>query len=103
MHHHYPHGVGPHHPGHPPHAGVADVIGGVVNLTTAALYGGARLVRTVVEGTMWYGCHPHHDPCVGFHPGSYHHRYHDCCSCWCSHLCHCCTLEHVPPLYSGCC
>jgi len=101
MYHHHPHHFALHHANPPHHSGMVGVLGGVVDLATAALYGGSRLVRTVVEGTMWYGCHPHHDPCrqPGWGPG--HH--HDCCSCWCAPACHCCCVEHVPPLYSGRC
>jgi hypothetical protein len=101
MYHHHPHHFAPHHPGPPQHSGLMGVLGGAVNLATSALYGGAGLVRTVVEGTMWHGCHPHHDPCCHSGCGCGHH--HDCCSCHCVSSCHCCCIQHVPPLYTGCC
>ncbi len=64
------------------HGGIVGVLGGVINLTTMALYGGARIIQTVVDGAAWhadhspYSCHQHH--------GHHHHGdcrvgHHDCC------------------------
>jgi hypothetical protein len=76
----------PPHP-HPYQPGLMGVFGGVINLTTAALYGGARIVRTVVEGSVWHGEYPPH---------------HDCCGCHHHHVCHvhCCPETHN---CCGCC
>lgn len=52
------------------------IVGGVIGLTTATLHGGVKIVRTVVEGTLWgscyhdQDCYPHH----GCH-SSVHHCY----------------------------
>lgn len=80
--HSYPH-VGTSHPG------LMGVFGGIINLTTATLYGGASILRTIVEGSVWHGCHQ------GHHHGGY-------CSC-CSDVVHCCHVTCVPPSYSCCC
>lgn len=102
MHHHHPYHHGPHLPGPPDHPGIAGVFGGVVNLAASALYGGASVIRNVVEGTMWYDCHSHHfDP--GRHCGCDPCHAHDCCSCYCAPSFHHCCVQHVPPLYTGCC
>lgn len=85
MHHHHDCYMPPHP--HPYQPGLMGVFGGVINLTTAALYGGARIVRTVVEGSVWHGEYPPH---------------HDCCGCHHHHVCHvqCCPETHN---CCGCC
>lgn len=80
--------------------GLVGVFGGILGLSTALLQGSARMARTVVEGTMWYGCH---DYCDGpYHHGSSHcgqhggqhggrhayHYYH--VDCWPGHSSRCC-------------
>jgi hypothetical protein len=70
----------PCHRGPVQHAGLVGIFGGVINLTTAALQGGARIVRTVVEGTMW---HAVHDGCCEPEPRC------------------CCHVECEPPVYPG--
>jgi len=84
MHHHCDCHVPPYT--HPYHSGLMGLVGGVLNLTTSALYGGARIVRTVVEGSVWHGEYPPHYGHCGCHhqhvchvhccPESYH-----CCGC----------------------
>jgi len=101
MYHHHPHHPGPHHPGPPHHSGIVGVFGGAVNLATSVLYGSAGLLRNVVEGTMWHGCHPHFDH--GCHRGCDPCHSYDCCSCFCAPAVHHCCVQHVPPLYTGCC
>jgi hypothetical protein len=86
-----------HHPNHHscPHAGTSHpglmgVFGGLIQLTTATLYGGASILRTIVEGSVWHGCHESH------HYGTER-------SC-CHEVVHCCHVTCVPPSYShGCC
>jgi hypothetical protein len=87
--HHYP-GFDPHYAGYPPHAGLMGIIGGVINLATNTLYGGARIVRTVVEGSVWQAEYPHHYGMGGCHPQP------------CCHVCH---VHCIPETYSccGCC
>ena len=76
----------PPHCGQPLHAGLMGVAGGVINLTTSLLYGGARIVRTLVEGSVWHGEYPPQHGCGG------------CVQ----HVCH---LHCVPETYPccGCC
>jgi hypothetical protein len=83
MHHHHdyhtPAYTYPHQPG------LLGVFGGVINLTTAALYGGAHIVRTIVEGSVWHGEHPpHHGRCT-CHGHACHvdccPETHNCCGC----------------------
>lgn len=70
--------------------GLVDLVGGVMNLAVAALYGSGRMVRTALEGPVWYGvpcgCEPYHHQggCCGGH-------HHGCC------------VECLPPVYSCCC
>ena len=90
MHHYNGYHQGFHHTPmqQPPYnPGLLGVLGGVINLTTTVLYGGARIVRTVVEGSVWYGEYPpHHHAGCGCH---HHHQCHvqccpethDCCGC----------------------
>jgi hypothetical protein len=89
---HPPHG----HPGPVYHPGVTGIFGGVVNLTVSALQGGARLLRTVVEGTVWHAGHDCCGPCG-------HPPVHGGCHCGCcapvAH--HCCHVECLPPVYPG--
>lgn len=77
-----------HYPPPPPvpHTGLVGLAGGMISLATTALYGGARIARTVIEGSVWYGEHP-----------PYHH--HHC------HSCHVCHVHCCPPTYEccGCC
>ena len=72
--------------------GLIHVFGGLVGLTTAALQGGARLIRTVVEGAVWEG-----GGC--YHP---HMAHGGCCEPRHEHGCGC-RVECVPPMYTGCC
>lgn len=94
--HHYPchegyHGD-PHACGQPFYPGLAGVFGGVINLATSVLYGGASVVRTVVEGSVWHGEYPQHHDCCSWHGG---------CGCT-QHVCH---RHCVPETYHccGCC
>lgn len=88
---HYPrHGYRPriHH-----HPGLMGVFGGMINLTTAILQGGATIFRTVVEGSVWHGCHPghdhyHHGCWSGCHMEGYHSYHVECLPH--SYPCHCC-------------
>ncbi|MGD8569293.1 MAG: hypothetical protein PVJ39_14495 [Gammaproteobacteria bacterium] len=75
----------------PYNPGIVGIVGGVINLTTTALYGGARVVRTIVEGSVWHGEHPYH------HHGCCAHQHHGC-----HHACH---VHCCPENYSccGCC
>lgn len=59
------------------HAGLMGVAGGMINLATTMMFGGARVVRTIVEGSLWHAEHP-----------PYHRSSHPC------HVCHVCC---------GCC
>lgn len=69
-----------------PNPGLAGILVGIVNLTGTALQGGANLIRTVVEGTMWHSgghhdhccCEPHHCCCYECRP-SVHHNCGHCC------------------------
>jgi hypothetical protein len=80
---HGPHG----HAGYPVYQpGLIGVFGGIINLTVAALQGGARVVRTVVEGSVWDAYPEHHDCCT-----HHHERPHGCC-----------RVECYPPMYTGC-
>ena len=63
----------PHLPQPMPHGGLLGIFGGVVGLTTASLQGGVRIIRHVVEGTLWHG--DYHGGC-GCHCGHPHHIYH---------------------------
>ncbi len=97
--HHYPYHGDCHfdHPyacGQPLHSGLMGVFGGVINLTTSMLYGGARVVRTIVEGSVWHGEYPQQQDCCSQHDG---------CSCGClQHIYH---RHCVPETYHccGCC
>lgn len=66
------------------HPGLLSVFGGIMNLTIATLGGGARIIRTVVEGTVWHGCY---DPGGWSYPVPYHYYQIQCC----------------PPAYWSCC
>lgn len=68
------------------HSGLMGVFGGVMNLTTSVLYGGASIVRTIVEGSVWHAEYP---------------QYHTCCQ-YSQHVCH---VHCCPEQYSccGCC
>lgn len=94
MHHHPCHGhvaSGPARPcAPPPHAGLAGVAGGVINLATSLLFGGAQIVRTLVEGSVWQDVPTHHRGCCC--GGCVQHVYHVSCvpgTCSCS-CCRCC-------------
>jgi hypothetical protein len=87
----YPYHHPPYHPPYPPpraYPGLVDVAGGIIGLTAATLRGGARLVTTLVESTLWgvaypgYGYGYPYGPCD--HPVYHGYR-----------------VEYVPPLYSG--
>lgn len=78
------------------HPGLLGVFGGFINLTTAALQGGARLVRTVVEGSIWHGCHDPWGACQS------HHGHGGGCGCHHGHPHGCCHVECQPPSYPGC-
>jgi hypothetical protein len=81
---HAPHG----YPGYPVYQpGLIGVFGSIINLTVAALQGGARVVRTVVEGSIWES---HHE-----------HWRHDCREHF-EHPHGCCRVECYPPMYTGC-
>jgi len=89
----YSHGY--HHPhGAYYQPGLIGVLGGILGLTTATLQASTRIIRTVVEGTVWYGCHDcdfdcyHPDPCFCHHEPHAEHCYH---------------IECVPPCYGHCC
>ncbi len=74
-----------HHPAHPQpvlYGGLIGVFGGIIGLTTATLHGGARLVKTIVEDTLWGDCS--------------HHGHYPCDPC-----CHHYTVECLPHTY-GC-
>ncbi|GAB4379510.1 MAG: hypothetical protein Kow0042_29000 [Calditrichia bacterium] len=76
-----------HHPA-PPHGGLLGIFGGIVGLTTATLQSGARIIRTVVEGTLWHRTHPVYTGC----------------GCPCHHGYHCHHVDCCPPQYPcGCC
>lgn len=91
---HYPrYGI---HPVSHRHPGLMGVFGGMIDLTTAVLQGGATLVRTIVEGSVWHGCHPGYPPYYpaywsGCHVQGHHSYYVECvphcypcrCSCCC--------------------
>ncbi len=78
MHNHHPCCTSHHHPCHnATHAGLVGVIGGLINLTTTALYGGTRIVRTIVEGAVWHAEHPPY----------YHGCHHSSCCCQQHHSC----------------
>lgn len=84
MYHHDYHGPPYLHPYQP---GLMGVFGGVINLTTSVLYGGARMVRTVVEGSVWHGEYPpYHGSCGCRH----HHGCHVRCCPETYHSCGCC-------------
>ncbi|TAN74300.1 MAG: hypothetical protein EPN14_09325 [Gallionella sp.] len=87
--HHYPYGCG-----QPGHSGLTDVFGGAINLATSVLYGGARVVRTIVEGSVWHSEHPQHHDCCPQHGdcgcGCPHHVYHRHCVPETYHCCGCC-------------
>ena len=87
----YAHGH-PHACGQPYHSGLMGVFGGVINLTTSVLYGGARVVRTIVEGSVWHGEYPPHHDCCSQHGGCgyLHHVYHRHCVPETYHCCGCC-------------
>lgn len=80
-----------HHYGPPPvyQRGLMGVFGGIINLTTAVLYGGARISRSIVEGAVWGGAEPpYHHNCCCHHHTIHHTRHvhcvpenHDCCGC----------------------
>ena len=92
MHHHPRHDA---RPGFHHHSGLMGVFGGMINLTTAFLQGGATIVRTIVEGSVWHGCHPEH-----------HHFHHGCCSgCYAQghHSYHVECLPHSYPCHCSCC
>lgn len=62
------------------HPGIMGAFGGIINLTTATLYGGAKIVRNIVEGSVWHGCdcgHANHGRCDCCH--RVHHKYHVKC------------------------
>jgi len=71
------------------HPGLMGVLGGVIGLTTATLHGGVRVVRTVVEGTLWGPCYYYCDRC--------YYPYHTCCP----PVYHCYHIECRPRFY--CC
>jgi hypothetical protein len=84
---------GQHHPGYPypPYApaynpGLVDLFGSMIGLATATIYGGARVIRTIVEGSVWCS---HHD-CYG-----------DCGGCdpCCHPMHHCYDVECLPHTY----
>lgn len=90
--HHGFHGHYPHHYGSGHHAGLIGVFGGMINLSTASLQGGAKVVRNVVERILWHGC-----------PDGGHFEHHGCgpdCHGRCHH---CCCAEYVPRTYPCCC
>lgn len=69
-----------------PNPGLLGVFGGIINLTTASLRGGANIIRTVVEGSVW------------------HSHQHDRCGCGGRPVCHCYHTECSPRTYGcGCC
>gem|GEM_PF-3424010 len=72
------------------HPGLMGVFGAMINLATSSLQGGARIVKTVVEGSVWYShCET---PCLPMR-----------CSCCCGPVVHRCHVECVPRTYGCCC
>lgn len=83
--HHYPHS----HAGRPvpvAYPGLLTLFGSSIALASATLWGGARVVKRVVEGSLWES---HPCGCSS----------HGCCACHCYHIecrppcachCHCC-------------
>lgn len=86
FHHRQPHAL---HHAAAYHPGLIGVFGGLINLTTSALMGGARVIRTIVEGSVWHSCH------MGGH-----HGHHGCSCCQPHHYYH---VECHPPVYRGHC
>ena len=66
-------------------SGLLGVFGGVISLTTATLYGGASIVRTIVEGSVWQAEHPQYG-----------------CS-YCQPECHVCYCHCLPEAHHCCC
>lgn len=78
---HYPHQA------YPQHTGLVGLVGGIINLTTSSLFGGARIVRTLVEGSVWGAEHPPH---------------YGSCGCCQQHCCHVHHLHCIPETHDGC-
>lgn len=72
------------------HHGLMGIFGGIINLTTSVMHSGARVVRTVVEGSVWHGL------CNGCAP------YNDRCRCY-QPVQHCYCIECAPKTYTSCC
>ena len=75
--------------GYPPPVGLPTLIGSAIHLATTTLYSGARLLRTLVENSVWEAEHPAYG---GFG--------HGCPPC--VHVCH---VHCIPESYEcqGCC
>ncbi len=76
---------------HVHHLGFAGILVGTINLATTALYGGARVIRRVIENAAWQGvsdCYPqsHNKP-----------------GCYSQPDRHCYCIECVPTTYTSCC
>jgi hypothetical protein len=83
--HPYPYGVSPPaYYGYPPAAGLPAVIGGAIHLATTTLYSGARLLRTIVENSVWEAEHP---------------RYYGYAHAGCSPCMHVCHVHCIPETY----
>lgn len=83
--HSYP---GSHYPPSAPryNAGLVGLFGSMIGLTTAILYGGARVVQTIVEGSVWNSAYDCYGGCCG------------CDSC-CHPMHHCYHVKCQPPTY----
>jgi hypothetical protein len=74
--------------------GLLTLFGSAIGLTSATLWGGAHVVKRIVEGSLWESCGSHH--------GCGCSRRCGCGGCGCAH---CCIIECRPAVYrcSCCC
>ncbi len=85
----YGHGALQHYESEFCHPGLMGIFGGFINLTTSTLQGGARIIKHVVEGSVW-----HAESCNDYHYNS----------CSCHSNCHNYHVECVPRSYDcSCC